>query len=359
MGGFAALAFSRELKADRVLAVAPQIMLNQKATGGFDDRWRPIWDDIIVKGRSLRLDARDGLNPEARIYVIYDPYVPEDRGHMRFLDRIPNVTLLAYPFSDHEVLTTLRELKLWNSILDAIFSDNPSSQFDDIRRSYMATRRQSSRYYHALGRPFFRRQRYDVAQRLFERAVHRDSTFAQAQACLQICQEQLQLRNVDYAKQCAEQSPRVVSKVFHAGQLLIQEDRLEEAAAFYHAFAIAHPDIIEYKIYLADAKLRLSQHALQSATDLFLQATRVWPDRLDCQIALADALLRNFEFERVRDIYRTLPEDASRDPSVQGFQDKLERIIESMNRSVQPLLVVPHAHSRNGTEAVRTDVSAP
>ncbi len=184
MGGFGALAYSAFLQPKAILSVCPQVLLDQPQD--FDGRWHGLWSGLPP----IRKDARIGLSRNARVYIVSDPYLWEDRHHVDALKDFGNVRRLEFPFGDHEIMATLNELRQWQTIADRIVTENEN--FEDLRAAYMANRRSTSRYYHALARRFFVAGKYDKAEPLLRKAVSIDDTFRYGHLCLEVCESKKQ-----------------------------------------------------------------------------------------------------------------------------------------------------------------------
>jgi len=92
MGGYAALKYARLLGLRTSLALSPQISIDPVVVGGFDARFAEFFQPLPHAGQQV--EASD-LAPAS--LLVFDPLVPEDRGHAAALHGMPGV---------HRVLAT-------------------------------------------------------------------------------------------------------------------------------------------------------------------------------------------------------------------------------------------------------------
>ncbi|MDQ0303558.1 alpha/beta hydrolase family protein [Ancylobacter polymorphus] len=156
MGGYAALRFSNWLRADAVIALAPQASVDPTRVG-WEKRWAPetsvlIWDRLPP-------------HPNAACYVVYDPF-DADRRHVAILRREAALVPLHSYFSGHHVTEYLMESGLLESLLVSVARgefDPPAWQAELWRRRLMTS------YYSVIRlrkcRTLLRRWRYDLIER--------------------------------------------------------------------------------------------------------------------------------------------------------------------------------------------------
>lgn len=101
MGGFGALNFAPLIPGARVLAFSPQSTMN-KLIAPFETRFpfavrKSNWEGMPF------LDAAAAIPYIAKVAILYDPHVPEDRAHAARMAG-PNVQLLHAPHCTHEAI---------------------------------------------------------------------------------------------------------------------------------------------------------------------------------------------------------------------------------------------------------------
>ena len=135
MGGYAALAYSVLVPGSTVLAFSPQTTLSKKIAR-FEQRFRYAqrkWDWQTPDF----LDAASSVPAAAMVYVVYDPFVPEDRAHARRIHG-PNVREVKLDHLGHKAIRHLKSLGLLQSLIE----DVAAGRFDpsDFWRAYRSRR---------------------------------------------------------------------------------------------------------------------------------------------------------------------------------------------------------------------------
>ncbi len=104
MGGYAAIAFSKLLNLETVLAYSPQYRIDSN----FDQRWAEFSKGIIWRYR-ITLDS---INRNCKYLIVFDPLGPDGLQVNYLKEIIPslNLTLWSIPFSGHCALRFLHEL---------------------------------------------------------------------------------------------------------------------------------------------------------------------------------------------------------------------------------------------------------
>jgi len=117
MGGFAALTYSSLVPGSVVLAFSPQTSLSRKIAR-FDKRYRYAartwdWDS------PAHLDAATAASLAAEVYVVFDPFVPEDRAHA---DRIagPRVRQIKAPHMGHRAIRQLKSVGVLQALIERV-----------------------------------------------------------------------------------------------------------------------------------------------------------------------------------------------------------------------------------------------
>ncbi|SPH17390.1 hypothetical protein DEA8626_00908 [Defluviimonas aquaemixtae] len=124
MGGYAALTLSRIVPGVEVLAFSPQSTLSRKIAP-FEKRYRYAhrkWD----WESPAYLDAAEAVERAGRVWLFYDPFVPEDKAHAARLDG-PNVRHLRCRHFGHRAIRMLKSC----GVLDDIFRDIGEGRFDE------------------------------------------------------------------------------------------------------------------------------------------------------------------------------------------------------------------------------------
>ncbi len=117
MGGFAALTYSALVPGSVVLAFSPQTSLSRKVAR-FDKRYRyatKTWDWETP----AHLDAAAAAPLASEVYVVFDPFVPEDRAHA---DRIrgPGVRQITAPHMGHRAIRQLKSVGVLQSLIEGV-----------------------------------------------------------------------------------------------------------------------------------------------------------------------------------------------------------------------------------------------
>jgi hypothetical protein len=115
MGAHGALAFSKTLGAQRVIASAPQFSMDPEVVP-WETRWKG-------EGRSFRVkNTLDGVSESAEKVIIFDPEFALDVRHAELFAQAPNTHLVLAPGASHYTLKRLREAGLLAQFMDALFS---------------------------------------------------------------------------------------------------------------------------------------------------------------------------------------------------------------------------------------------
>jgi hypothetical protein len=159
MGGFAALAFRRELRPKLVIAASPLVSVHPKIVGNFDSRWDAFNEGLTY----VRKDART-WGP-GRVILLQDPCHPIDRIHAA---KITAHRRIKIPFAGHALLYALREAGvLEDCIADIVAGGDARTQLQTIlsaRRRLMHIKLARAEHNHAKGRLM-------AALELYERAA--------------------------------------------------------------------------------------------------------------------------------------------------------------------------------------------
>ena len=118
MSGYAAAAFSVAAPGATVIAVTPRATMAPQVAG---------WDKRATKARRLDFSSRYGFAPDMidgarRVYVIYDPDVPEDAMHAA-LFRGEHVTHLRAPRLEGRVEWAMNHMQLFQPLVEEAVAD--------------------------------------------------------------------------------------------------------------------------------------------------------------------------------------------------------------------------------------------
>lgn len=113
MGGFGAAMFAPLAPGCTVLAMAPQTSLSQQITP-FEDRYRHARSFADWSHGPYR-DASEGIKAAGKAYILYDPYIPQDKAHAARLDG-DNVELLPCAHMSHKLPPMFRRMGILKDV---------------------------------------------------------------------------------------------------------------------------------------------------------------------------------------------------------------------------------------------------
>ncbi|MDQ1079564.1 tetratricopeptide repeat protein [Pseudoroseomonas cervicalis] len=162
MGAFAALAFSRALRLDDVIAISPQFSLLREVVP-FETRWEQ-------EAAALRwhFPMAEGLSPQARLVVIYDPLHPDAR-HVELLRACRPLTEMKLPFSGHPSGNFLQQTGLISPLVRALVLEGADPAA--FRAAVRERRGRSPAYWFSLSRTLSARGLLPQAYAAISRAV--------------------------------------------------------------------------------------------------------------------------------------------------------------------------------------------
>ncbi len=120
MGGFAAITYSALVPGSVVLAFSPQSTL-AKSIAPFERRYKyglRKWDWTTPE----HLDAATAVSSAAKIWLVYDPFVREDRAHARRISG-PNVQHLHFDHTGHRAIRHLKDFGVLTQLIEGIAKD--------------------------------------------------------------------------------------------------------------------------------------------------------------------------------------------------------------------------------------------
>ena len=135
MGAFAALTYSALVPGSVALAFSPQTSLSRKIAR-FDKRYRYAtkkWDWDTPE----HLDAAAAAPLAAEVYVVFDPFVPEDRAHANRITG-PGVRQIKAAHMGHRAVRQLKSVGVLQGLIEAV----AQGTFDPLThaRGYRARR---------------------------------------------------------------------------------------------------------------------------------------------------------------------------------------------------------------------------
>lgn len=119
MGAYGALLLSKKLKAEKVLAIAPQYSID-RAVVPFETRWKRAFNRI----QKFVHNIDNEISPTAQKIVFYDR-MSEDRRQIEMFKTDETWNLVNLPFASHQVLRFLQETGSLPMVLDDIENDGP------------------------------------------------------------------------------------------------------------------------------------------------------------------------------------------------------------------------------------------
>lgn len=132
MGGFGALIFSNELKANRVVAVAPQYSINSEVVP-FETRW----PDDRQRISFLYDDMSKGLIKEGQVIIFYDKFFDFDERHVRMVEELRPIDKFLVSYSSHTVARALNDMGILSSVMEKALTNKITQQeFMGLMRTY-------------------------------------------------------------------------------------------------------------------------------------------------------------------------------------------------------------------------------
>ncbi|MBV0913695.1 sialate O-acetylesterase [Anianabacter salinae] len=139
MGGFGALLFSGALRAERVIAIAPQVSID-RAVVPFENRWSRAAAEIgPFRHRLADHVARDGQK-----LILYDP-LSDDAKHVALMPKDRGIAHLRLPFAAHHVGEYLAETNALEMLVQDVLGQGPKPRA--ILRRVRINRRRSKFYW--------------------------------------------------------------------------------------------------------------------------------------------------------------------------------------------------------------------
>jgi hypothetical protein len=118
MGGFAAITLSALVPGSTVLAFAPQSTLSRRIAP-FERRYRyarRTWDWTTP----AFLDAARHAGAAGRVWLLFDPFVPEDAAHAARLAVLPNVVPLRFGHCGHRLIRRIKDCGALDDLIGGV-----------------------------------------------------------------------------------------------------------------------------------------------------------------------------------------------------------------------------------------------
>lgn len=170
MGGFAAIAYAKEIEAQTVIAAAPQYSIDPNIVGHFDKRWSHIGEATNF----IRSDARDGLSDEVNLHLIYDPFFKLDSIHVaKIIENKKNYNLYKFPLGGHGGLHSLLKASALKHLIDGIVL-NDKELVIQAKINFKKSRKTNSDYFYSIGEMKFSKGEYYSAAKyaLYALKIH-------------------------------------------------------------------------------------------------------------------------------------------------------------------------------------------
>lgn len=164
MGAYGALMFSRLLKANRVIAIAPQYSVNAKIVP-FETRWPEDRERIDF----IYDDMAEGLTQEGEVIIFYDRFFDFDKCHADLIAQHRPIEKFLVNFATHTVARTLNDMGIFTGIMERLFSNKLTKKefFDEVR----AARYSSPLLLHNMSQAVKQHGRDATARYIVTRAV--------------------------------------------------------------------------------------------------------------------------------------------------------------------------------------------
>lgn len=130
MGGYGALMFSSLLKADRVVAIAPQYSIDSQVVP-FETRWQ----DDRSRVQFMYDDMAQGLIKEGQVVIFYDKFFEFDHLHVEMIEQHRPVDKFLVNFSTHTVARSLNDMGVLSRVMERVLTNRMSrSEFIEVIR---------------------------------------------------------------------------------------------------------------------------------------------------------------------------------------------------------------------------------
>jgi Tfp pilus assembly protein PilF len=298
MGGFAALAYSKELNARMVIAGSPQVSIDPDLVGSFDKRWSDIGGRIKFE----RSDCRDGMVRDSKVYVVYDSLHKEDRRHAEMLLLESNVIGIAFPASGHGVLSFLKNLGLVRPLIETLIQDENQKSIRDTQKVFRERKRARFEYFFALGERALAAKKYHSACIFLRKSIDINPSFHMSHSCLGKALWALGVHDeaLKSFKAACSLAPAIGGHCIQLGLRLMELNRVDEAIQLFETAIDDFPSLSPAFAGLASALTRRAVSGLRKASDLYKSALEVnqHVPRWYIDAAYVEALLCNWQ--RVR-----------------------------------------------------------
>jgi tetratricopeptide (TPR) repeat protein len=270
MGAYAALKYGRRLRATHVIAFSPQYTINPAEMRVDDARYRGSFQPRLHEGMAIT-DAESS----GHIFVVHDPYYPEDKANVEAIGRaIPRARVIRVPWTQHFPIKLQRGTARALSILDAVldcdgdrverlagdgrrgsairlstvceawsFRDFDGALSLFAKRSTDVPTAERRAFFVDLARACMRRKAYDQAARA---AVEATALDAEHEEVVHLrfdlaCRQGDIATAAELGKQLAARTPADAAMLDRVGGLMLQADRLDEAQRLLEAAICMKP----------------------------------------------------------------------------------------------------------------------
>lgn len=141
MGATGAIIFSKALNARRVIAISPQMSIDL-AKAPFESRFAGERDAILETEGFIFDDMAVQVNPEATVYVPFDPLTDDSKQYALIAKVVPKLFGISLPGSGHPAGKFLKELNLLSPLLMKIALDqlNPEAFLRSVERACLSAK---------------------------------------------------------------------------------------------------------------------------------------------------------------------------------------------------------------------------
>jgi hypothetical protein len=156
MGAHAALAFSSLLRADAVIAAAPQYSISRHHAP-FEKRW-------ATEARRFPTIFEPGcfISRSARKTILVDPSHAADLQQLMLYRELDNMTLIHVPYSRHNPLRELLRVGVLSKVMRGLITEDDAMQSEARQIIRRATRQSYNRYATVLSQRYRKRPKMAI-----------------------------------------------------------------------------------------------------------------------------------------------------------------------------------------------------
>ena len=222
MGGYASIALSKYLNCTTSIAFSPQFSIDEE----FDKRWKNHAKKIQFKYRI----SLESINNDCKFFIFYDNKDLDALQVEKLLDVLPyeNTKLIKLPYTGHPSVQYLSEVGLIKHILISI------AQQDSVEGiEFLASKRISKSYFHALSVKLFRKKHFIWALATINLALKIDTqvaSFYNHQSLVLSAMDRLS-EAIDSIKKAIAVDPNNSYQYNQLSILLYRQNLIDEAVA--------------------------------------------------------------------------------------------------------------------------------